>query len=177
MIYNKYQIFISAFVFLLAFSNFSCTDKCKDKICENGYCIKGDCFCEDGYSGENCEIKESEKFAGKYSGKIICDNLEQPVNSIIDNNFDDPRKITLSIDNFSSELMFKGHIKKDSIFIENQFIEAISSYIDNGTVYYDTIIYLIYPTAGKLTNKKNLNFNLKIRADELTECAVNLVKN
>lgn len=159
------------------FTNNSCFDKCKDKLCENGYCIKGDCFCDDGYSGENCEIKESDKFSGIWSGSINCDLLVQPVTTTISNNFLNPRKILLNIDNFSQQMKLRANIYKDSIFIENQFIENIDSYSVGGHVYYDTVINLIYPSSGILITDTILQFDLKIKGDKLLNCVTELSKN
>ncbi|HHH52468.1 MAG TPA: hypothetical protein ENK91_02325 [Bacteroidetes bacterium] len=176
---HRFYPFLSGFIFILFFSisNFSCIDKCKDKICENGYCIKGDCFCEDGYSGKNCEIKESDKFAGIWTGLIKCDFLEQAVKTTISNNFLNPRQINLQIDNFSNNMLLRAHILKDSIFIENQFVESVDSYINNGQIYFDTILNLIYPTSGVISNDTILEFDLKIKGDDLLECLAHLKKN
>ncbi|MEX0813606.1 MAG: hypothetical protein WD048_15415 [Chitinophagales bacterium] len=32
------------------------TDLCAEITCVNGECVDGDCVCEEGYTGENCEI-------------------------------------------------------------------------------------------------------------------------
>ena len=175
---NKSYTLISGFVFLivLTFSNYSCLDKCKDKLCENGYCIKGDCFCDAGYSGENCEIRESDKFAGKYSGKIICDNLEQSVTTIIENYFENPWDISVNIDNYTTKMDLRAHVKSDSIFIENQFVELIDSYTVNGTVVYDTVVNLIYPSSGILKNDSILEFDLKMKGEEILSCFTKLAK-
>ncbi len=175
---NKSYTLIPGFLLfiILVFSNYSC-DKCKDKLCENGYCIKGDCFCDDGYSGKNCEIKESDKFAGIWSGLIKCDFLEQPVTTKINNNFSNPRQILLQFDNFSKKMELRAHIYDDSLFIENQFVESIDSYTVNGQIYYDTIVNLIYPSSGILKDDTILEFDLKMKGDELINCFTKLVKN
>jgi len=42
----------------------SCKDPCKDVDCgDNGVCMEGDCECEAGFSGINCENKDEEKTA------------------------------------------------------------------------------------------------------------------
>lgn len=102
----------------------ACTDPCKDKDCENGYCIEGDCFCSDGYSGENCEISESDKFVGNYSGKQICPEGTQTIKVKITNKSDDPRSISITLDNNSTAISLRGNIRKDSIFIPNQWVKV-----------------------------------------------------
>lgn len=51
------------------------TDACKDVDCGvNGTCLEGDCICDDGYEGTNCETESRIKFQGTYlaSGTITC---------------------------------------------------------------------------------------------------------
>jgi hypothetical protein len=111
----------------------ACTDPCKDKDCYNGYCIEGDCFCLDGYSGENCEIRESDKFVGNYSGKQICQEGIQSIKVKVSNKNEDPRSVLITLDNFSESISLRGNIRKDSIFIPNQWVKVSvgDSYITN----------------------------------------------
>jgi hypothetical protein len=46
----------------------SCTtDACKDVDCgADGTCVDGDCVCDTGYEGVNCDTEMREKFAGSY---------------------------------------------------------------------------------------------------------------
>ena len=100
----------------------SCTDPCKDKICVRGYCIDGDCFCLDGYSGEFCEIAERDKFKGNYLGQQSCPEGVQNVKLKINEDGDNPWTVDLYIDNFGVEIMLRANVRKDSIYIPNQWV-------------------------------------------------------
>ena len=61
----------AAFIGLASFS--SCTDACKDVVCQNaGTCVEGDCVCADGYIGTNCETEERAQFLASYSVSESC---------------------------------------------------------------------------------------------------------
>ena len=176
---KRYISYFALFLFFGVFFNTlsSCTDKCKDKICSHGYCIKGDCFCEDGYSGENCEIKESDKFAGFYRGKMECDGLVQNGTSLlINNDFDNPREIAMNLKNSNNSIRIRAHVRKDSLFIYNQFFEKIDTIVVGEKEYYDTTLLLIYPSGGVLKNDSILDFDLKIKGDSYIDCKLNMLK-
>ena len=47
---------IALFILIAAIST-SCSDDCKQNDCSyHGYCLDGSCNCEEGYSGESCQI-------------------------------------------------------------------------------------------------------------------------
>jgi len=141
-----------SFIFISSIYLSSCGDKCKDVLCENGYCIKGDCFCDNGYSGDQCEIKESDKYAGKYVGKLKFADIPTSQNVDVNiKNFDfNPFDIQIKINSHNGVEFFylNAHVDKDSIFVEKSFNEH--------TTQYDTIINLIYPSKGKLVNDSTI---------------------
>jgi hypothetical protein len=145
----------------------SCIDPCKDKICYNGYCIEGDCFCQDGYSGVNCEIKESDKFEGTYTGNIICPEGSQAIKVKISNSTDDPRTITILHDNFGGKMTLRGKILKDSIFIPNQWVSEAS------------FTNLFMPSKGILRNGSDLKYELiyYYSVDDIDTCRIEVKKN
>lgn len=100
----------------------SCTDPCKEKVCVSGYCIDGDCFCLDGYSGEFCETAERDKFSGNFLGQQVCPEGVQNIKLKVIEDGDDPRSVKLFIDNYSVEIMLRANVKKDSFFIPNQWV-------------------------------------------------------
>ncbi|HHH54747.1 MAG TPA: hypothetical protein ENK91_13880 [Bacteroidetes bacterium] len=65
--------FLLGFIGLFTIAN-SCTDKCKDVNCNNGICVDGNCSCDFGWMGENCNIKESSVFFGEWKGVLSCVN-------------------------------------------------------------------------------------------------------
>ena len=62
------------FLLLLLLSSCGDSDPCEDKSCSNnGTCIEGDCQCEEGYQGENCEIESRLLLIGDwYSANTTC---------------------------------------------------------------------------------------------------------
>lgn len=55
----KYQILVPVAVLMMTLLTFGCSDPCKNKNCQNGgVCVEGECFCQDGYYGPNCEFRE-----------------------------------------------------------------------------------------------------------------------
>jgi hypothetical protein len=148
----------------------SCNDKCKDTICNHGYCFKGDCFCSEGYSGENCDIRESDKFVGDYKGQIH-DGIEvQNVDVIIKNrNNIDPWNIELKLEvrnNVKYDLL--AHVYLDTLYIHEQRVSHIDSYMVNGNVVYDITVNDIFGSKGILSkDKENLDFNIELINPEI----------
>lgn len=141
---------------------YSCKDPCLNHDCHNGYCIDGDCFCEDGYYGDNCEKKESDIFIGNYLGDYFIDNHIQYVQVKILPVSNTPRNVLMNIDNSDEKISLRAKVGGDSIFIENQFIEKIDSIFNVTRWEYDTIINLIYPSFGLITLDSVLSLNLNI---------------
>ena len=57
------QIFLIALVILSGCS----VDPCEDMNCANqGRCLDGACDCAVGFEGENCGVREIEKYLGTY---------------------------------------------------------------------------------------------------------------
>ncbi|MGB0368432.1 MAG: calcium-binding EGF-like domain-containing protein [Flavobacteriales bacterium] len=52
----------------------SCTtDECKDVDCgDNGTCVEGDCECDLGYEGTNCETLTNAAFVGSFNVTETC---------------------------------------------------------------------------------------------------------
>lgn len=64
--------YLSFLLICLAFA--SCKpDPCQDVDCNNGTCDSGDCICETGYEGVNCEVEQREAFVGDYDVTEVCD--------------------------------------------------------------------------------------------------------
>lgn len=48
-------------------------DACKDVECgDNGTCVDGDCQCDTGYEGTDCDTEERAKFIGTYNVTEAC---------------------------------------------------------------------------------------------------------
>lgn len=67
---RKINLLLVALVGATTFSLTSCTDECKDVVCNNGgTCAEGVCECADNYFGEACDV---ECVNGTFSG-TACD--------------------------------------------------------------------------------------------------------
>jgi hypothetical protein len=50
-----------------------CNGPCKDVACNNGECVNdGECVCNSGYEGSNCDISNNQKFDGNFTLTEIC---------------------------------------------------------------------------------------------------------
>lgn len=77
------------------------TDACQDVDCgANGTCVEGDCVCDTGYEGVNCETEERAEFlasysvsesctSGNYTYNITVSTSSTGVNKIVVQNFGD----------------------------------------------------------------------------------------
>ena len=64
---------LSLFVSFLIFVNACETDQCKDVDCgANGVCFEGNCICDPGYGGADCDIVLREPFIGTYTVTEDC---------------------------------------------------------------------------------------------------------
>ncbi|MEY3442937.1 MAG: hypothetical protein RLZZ519_1218 [Bacteroidota bacterium] len=52
----------------------SCGNPCKDVVCNEGFCVEGDCVCDAGYETLDCSVAYSEKFSGTYEVNETCDS-------------------------------------------------------------------------------------------------------
>ena len=60
-------------IFLLwAFVGCKETDPCAGVTCVQGGCLEGNCACNPGYEGLNCELEERQKFLGLWEAGDIC---------------------------------------------------------------------------------------------------------
>lgn len=64
---------------MITFIDTSCKDKCKDVICNNGICDEGNCVCNYGWSGEDCDFKRVSVFFGDWTGDFNCGLNDQTI--------------------------------------------------------------------------------------------------
>ena len=97
---KKFNLLFVALIGASALTFTSCTDECKDVVCDNGgtcdeetgacdcpanfygescetECINGTysggaCSCDDGYEGDACGVEQREKFLGSYRSTTDC---------------------------------------------------------------------------------------------------------
>lgn len=120
---KKFNLLFVALIGAAALTFSSCTDECKDVVCENagtcdeetGACVcpanfygetcetecingtyaSGECSCDDGYEGAACGVEEREKFLGAWSYTTGCAPGES-YNSTIAIVSDNVVRVTLS---------------------------------------------------------------------------------
>ncbi len=64
---TKFFQFLSVVAIATVSFNSCTTDACKDVDCGlYGECVDGDCVCDTGYEGVNCDTEEREKFLGNF---------------------------------------------------------------------------------------------------------------
>lgn len=86
------------FLFVLMILFFSCKDKCKDVVCQNGgNCNDGDCVCNIGYEGTSCEKEWISPFIKTFTGKDACQTATNFTSTI--NKID---LLTMTISNFAN---------------------------------------------------------------------------
>jgi hypothetical protein len=60
---------------ILALLTGACDRPCKGVSCNNGECVDdGECVCNSGYEGDNCDVSNNQKFNGSFQMTEICDN-------------------------------------------------------------------------------------------------------
>ena len=113
-----------AFVLLMAFAGCN-PDACKDVVCENaGTCLDGDCICQPGYEGVNCETESRTKFLGNYTVDESCDGnpdqfackIETSANAVTDVIFDN----FFNLDNLGVGTDVTGSVNGTDITIPQQ---------------------------------------------------------
>jgi hypothetical protein len=70
---HRIQALVLVTVLSLSFSACICGSFCPDDYCgAHGECIEGDCVCDDGYGGVQCDSYLNAKFDGRYAVAQDC---------------------------------------------------------------------------------------------------------
>ncbi len=146
------------FLSLTAVIFFSCNrDLCKGVVCANGgICNRGQCTCQAGYEGINCETISRSKFIGAWTVTekgSTSPSAQYPVGIATSNNVTD---VLITDFNNKPNSNVNGYVDGDTLYIPNQLtlgkVVFGKGYIDiNNTTYgqYGTIImrYEVIDTA------------------------------
>ena len=98
--------------------------------------------CPDGYSGEDCELAESDQFIGIYEGTVNCGFVDQYTTVEIEKNIG-PFEISVYMTD-PSEFVIDASVVQDTIFIMEQQIAV--PIID------DTLYYYFQPSRGLISH-------------------------
>jgi hypothetical protein len=76
---KKHLLWFFGLAIFASFTFTSCdTDPCKDVDCgSNGTCFDGECVCNQGYEGTNCDATWAAKFSGNWNATDVCTNPAQ----------------------------------------------------------------------------------------------------
>jgi hypothetical protein len=131
----------------------SCTpDACDDVNCNNGICEAGDCICEPGYEGFNCEVEQRLAFVSAYSVQESCDLGDFTYNITIAADSEIGTELTISnIGDFGFDVI--AEVDGTSFSITDQVVNGATV---NGTGTLDsgilTITYVMETTSGQTIN-------------------------
>ena len=166
IIFMKRVLFYFSLLLMITLADTSCKDECKDVICNNGSCDEGNCVCNYGWSGENCDFKSVSEFYGDWTGDFNCGLTDQV--------------ITMHIEGIGNSLdILKMHTVDSNIDIQG-FPISLDSYILNAIVDSTFTSFVIDPFeisiplgtfeveidvqgSGKLLENKNLDLILNLK--------------
>lgn len=158
-------------LFLLAILSLNyCTDPCEGVNCNDGTCMEGICQCDDGYEGDDCSIRKSEKFTGLWEGAFDCGTIAENGQVRITDNEEDIRAIRLNSDGL--EISFDGI----TFNLDNTTLEATLNTNYTGFVVDTQTMVIEIPNnpgisafvfgAGQLEDPQTLNIQLKVKNDD-----------
>lgn len=138
---------------LISLSLYSCKpDPCKDVNCNNGLCSEGDCVCDAGYEGLNCETEQRQAFVGDFTVAESCDlgNFNYIINVTADS--EEGTELTIhNIGDFDFDVV--AVVNGNSFLIDNQMVNGATI---NGTGELSssslTITYTFETTGGQTLN-------------------------
>lgn len=149
---KKLNLLFVALVGALTFGLSSCTDACKDVVCENsGTCVEGVCDCAAGYEGDLCADAYSDKFLGTYNGSDDCGYEYQSIVTASD-------AMTMSFSNFAgTNTAAAATVTSTDVTIANQ-TNGGYTYSATGSISGTTITLDYSLTAGGVTENCTVTY-------------------
>ena len=126
----------------------SCTqDPCTELVCQNGgTCSDGYCQCPTGFEGAECDIEAANRFVGKYSGSLRCNNFPIQADTITIDYVSKPNQIRLRIGAGNTALLsFTGTAKTPETHFQTYVGDGVTVHayitVDGGllALYLETI--------------------------------------
>lgn len=114
----------------------ACTDACKDVTCVNGECSDGDCECDEGYEGTECETAMNTKFLGVFNVTDACvSGYSQTITAGTAAN----EIVFSNLGNFTNAAVVKATVDGTSLTISNYTDGAGRKFQGTGTISAGTI--------------------------------------
>ena len=117
----------------------SCDRKsCENVVCPGIYstCIDGNCYCESGYEGSNCDVETRDKYIGSYQ---VTENCTTSSGGFLNNRFtayiSSSYVDVLTIDNFTfyGGTVYANIIDATTLYIQDQRAGSIDISGGQGT--------------------------------------------
>lgn len=176
-------LFYFSLLLMITFTETSCKDKCKDVICNNGICDEGNCVCNYGWGGDNCDFKRVSVFYGDWAGSFNCGFSDQNITMHIEgigNSLD-----ILKMHTVDTNIDFQGlSISLDSYILNAIVDSSFTSFVIDTfdiTIPVDPFeVNVDVYGSGKLLENNNLDLILNMKGQSFSkayECTGELTKN
>lgn len=136
-------------------------DKCAKVQCGvNQICNSGNCFCNDGYEGTNCDVLSSPKYIGNYLASEVCNNGSGGLTYYPNIQQQSSRPSELQINNFINQFTITAYIRGDASKTGNN-IEIPEQQLGGSGTIYGQGVYSPYDRRITINLEYTLNFQNK----------------
>jgi hypothetical protein len=162
----KKLLFYLSLFFVISLVDFSCKDECKDVICNNGDSVEGECVCDFGWGGDQCDFQMSSLFAGDWAGDFECINTTDSMTMHIEDRKES--LLLLKMHTVGLELDIQGFsFNFDNYVMEGVIDSSFSSFIIDTFQITQSIsgfdIKVNVAGNGKLLENNNLDLKISLQ--------------
>ena len=162
----KRILFYLSLIFLISLIDVSCKDECKDVVCNNGDCVEGDCICDFGWGGDQCDFQMSSLFAGDWIGGFECYTTTDTITMHIEDRKES--LLLLKIHTVGMELDIQGFPINFDNYIMEGVIDSTFSFFVIDTFQISQSIASFEVTfnvagGGKLLESNNLDLTISLQ--------------